>query len=57
MKSGDMRVLGIDPGYGRVGWAVLKGNRSVQEVVEWGCFETRKGMGRSRRLGMIYGEE
>lgn len=35
-----MRVLGIDPGYGRFGWSVLEGNRSRQGLIACGCEET-----------------
>ena len=35
-----MRVLGIDPGFGRMGWAVLEGNRASQRLVQCGCLET-----------------
>ena len=33
-------MLGIDPGYGRFGWAVLEGNRAKQALIECGCEET-----------------
>lgn len=51
-----MKILGIDPGYGRVGWAVVEGNRSVQQLVEYGCFETKAGLESSLRLQLIYDE-
>ena len=35
-----MRVLGIDPGYGRFGWSILDGNRARQDLVVCGCEET-----------------
>lgn len=35
-----MRVLGIDPGTGRMGWAVVEGNRVRQVLVACGCVET-----------------
>lgn len=34
------KVLGIDPGFGRIGWAIVTGNRSIQELVAYGCIET-----------------
>lgn len=34
------KVLGIDPGFGRVGWAIVTGNRSVQQLDMYGCIET-----------------
>ena len=53
MKQKSMRVLGIDPGFGRLGWAVVDGNRATQTVVEWGCFETKAGLEPSRRYEMV----
>jgi crossover junction endodeoxyribonuclease RuvC len=35
-----MRVFGIDPGTGRMGWAIVEGNRSKQVLVACGCVET-----------------
>jgi crossover junction endodeoxyribonuclease RuvC len=35
-----MKILGIDPGYGRVGWSVIEGNHSKQTLVDVGCLET-----------------
>lgn len=34
------KVLGIDPGFGRIGWAIVAGNRSVQQLDAYGCIET-----------------
>lgn len=34
------KVLGIDPGFGRIGWAIVEGNRSVQSLSTYGCIET-----------------
>ena len=44
------RVLGIDPGFGRLGWAVLEGNKSKQVVVAHGCLETNPRSKLSERL-------
>jgi crossover junction endodeoxyribonuclease RuvC len=38
----DMRVIGIDPGYGRVGWGVVEGERHQLASRSWGCIETAK---------------
>jgi crossover junction endodeoxyribonuclease RuvC len=35
-----MRILGIDPGYGRFGYAILEGNRAKQSLITCGCEET-----------------
>ena len=42
-----MVILGIDPGYARVGWAVL-------EVQSCGCIETSKEMASQERLVDVY---
>lgn len=49
-----MRVLGIDPGFGRMGWAVLEGNRANQKLVECGCLETSPDDSLNVRLEEIY---
>jgi len=49
-----MRVLGIDPGFGRVGWAILEGNRSKQAVIDFGCLETSPTDSLNVRLEEIY---
>jgi crossover junction endodeoxyribonuclease RuvC len=48
------RVLGIDPGFGRIGWAIVEGSSSKQSVVSFGCLETSKDDAMSIRLGEIY---
>lgn len=45
-----MKVLGIDPGFGRLGWAVLEGNKNKQALIAYGCFETNSKTKLSRRL-------
>ena len=37
-----MRVIGIDPGYGRVGWGVVDEHRHELASRAWGCIETVK---------------
>jgi crossover junction endodeoxyribonuclease RuvC len=49
-----MRVLGIDPGFGRMGWAVLEGNKAKQVLVECGCLETSPDDSLNVRLEEIY---
>lgn len=36
------RILGIDPGYGRIGFGVIEGSRSSWVHVAHGCIETDK---------------
>ena len=35
------RILGIDPGYGRVGFGVLEKIKGEWEAISWGCIETK----------------
>lgn len=35
-------ILGIDPGYGRLGWAIGQKNGAAWDQVELGCIETSK---------------
>ncbi|MGB8954869.1 MAG: crossover junction endodeoxyribonuclease RuvC [Tumebacillaceae bacterium] len=50
-----MRILGIDPGYGRTGYGVVDvvGNR--MKSVEYGCIETKPNTPMPDRLFDIYG--
>jgi crossover junction endodeoxyribonuclease RuvC len=40
MKTSCRRILGIDPGYGRMGWAIIDVDRSVCTRIASGCFST-----------------
>jgi crossover junction endodeoxyribonuclease RuvC len=47
------RVLGIDPGYDRLGWAVLERFSGKESVIASGCIETdRKAEGAARLLAI-----
>jgi len=48
-----MRVLGIDPGYGRFGWAIVEGNRAKQALVACGCEETASNAATPQRYLII----
>lgn len=48
------RVLGIDPGFGRVGWGVIEKKKGEWEVVDWGCVETSAKDNFIDRLKAIY---
>lgn len=39
-RDKDDRILGIDPGFGRVGWGVIEKRRGEWEHVAHGCIET-----------------
>lgn len=49
-----VHVLGIDPGTGRLGWAIVSHEKGVDSLVECGCFETKAKTELSVRLKLIY---
>ena len=49
-----MRVLGIDPGFARVGWGVLEVQNSEFRIQSYGCIETSKNMDSQDRLVAVY---
>lgn len=52
-----MKILGIDPGYALVGWAVVeyeKDSSSKPKVVDYGVIETAKELELPERLNEIY---
>lgn len=49
-----MKVLGIDPGTGRLGWAILKKEGSKEELIDCGCFETKTNSPQPDRLVKIF---
>lgn len=51
-----MRVLGIDPGTGRLGWAVLEKKAGLETLLECGCVETAAKTDLSTRLEIIFNE-
>lgn len=46
-------ILGVDPGYGRVGIAVIKNEKSRQTLLHSECFETASKLPHYKRLFMI----
>ncbi len=36
-----MKILGIDPGTGRLGWGIVSHEKGIDTFVDCGCFETR----------------
>ncbi len=52
-------ILGIDPGYGKCGWAILEKSRLMAyglKLVSCGCIETKNNKSLAERLGIIYQE-
>jgi crossover junction endodeoxyribonuclease RuvC len=50
-----MRILGIDPGYGRLGYGVVESIGNRMKSVEYGCIETKPHTPMPDRLIDIYG--
>ncbi len=51
-----MRILGIDPGFARVGWGVLEVQNSESRIQNYGCVETSKNTDSQDRLVSVYKE-
>lgn len=51
-----MRILGIDPGIARTGWAVVDGTSSKVKAIAYGCIETKASSDTSKRLAAIHKE-
>ncbi len=49
-----MKVLGIDPGTGRLGWAIGEKQKGKESMVECGCFETKANSDQADRLLKIF---
>lgn len=49
-----MKILGIDPGIGRMGWGVIETVNSKQKIVNCGCVETSTKLSVEKRLKEIY---
>lgn len=47
------RILGIDPGYGRLGIAVIENKNNKVVLLHSECFETSKSMSYTERLGLV----
>jgi crossover junction endodeoxyribonuclease RuvC len=47
-------ILGIDPGTGRLGWAILRIDGGVKKLLDYGCLETKANTPLPERLDYIY---
>ena len=54
MGGGSVRILGIDPGYGITGFALVEANRGNAQLLHCGVITTPAGMDFSARLEIIY---
>lgn len=48
-----MRILGIDPGIGRIGWGIIDHTSGKQNLVDYGCLETDSKLAHDLRLKLI----
>ena len=53
MTLNPKKVLGIDPGYARCGWAIVEKQRDKNILVDAGCFETNAKMPYQERLQKV----
>lgn len=51
-----MRILGIDPGTARVGWAIVDEQAGKLTTLRYGCITTNKSNSPPDRLSIIYNE-
>lgn len=49
-----MKILGIDPGTGRVGWGIVSHDKGDDTFIDCGCFETKVNSELPERLLKIY---
>jgi crossover junction endodeoxyribonuclease RuvC len=49
-----MTILGIDPGFARVGWAIMDAQSSKYDLQNCGCVETSKDTPSDERLVDVY---
>ncbi len=49
-----LRILGVDPGYGRVGWGIVEKFRGDITYIAHGCIETSPKVSFSQRLSDIF---
>lgn len=47
-------VLGIDPGFGRVGWGVIREEHGKLQAIDYGVIETPAGTPFAKRLQIIF---
>lgn len=56
MKNKSKIILGIDPGYARAGWSVLKKTGQNLELLDYGCVESGKETEHAERLKNVHSE-
>ena len=48
-----MKILGIDPGFARLGYAILEKNKNSLRVIDCACFETKPKSDYGKRLLLV----
>jgi len=51
-----MKILGIDPGLGRAGWAIVEADSGKFSAVGYGCIETTNKSSEAMRIKILYAE-
>ncbi|MBP6882297.1 MAG: crossover junction endodeoxyribonuclease RuvC [Candidatus Levybacteria bacterium] len=51
-----MRIIGIDPGLGRLGWGVVQSVSNRQIAIRYGCIETDKDTPEEKRIEEVYSQ-
>lgn len=49
-EKNSIRILGIDPGYGRMGYGIIEDKNGKLQAIDYGCVETLKSDDRASRL-------
>jgi len=49
-----MKILGIDPGIGRLGWGIVSHDKGIDSYIDSGCFETQANSDLPERLLKIH---
>ncbi len=50
----EIKILGIDPGYGRTGWGMIENQGSQIKMLDYGCVETSGKIEFPERLKYLY---
>ncbi len=53
MKNNNFKILGLDPGFGRIGYAVILNQSDSLKLLHFGCLETDKKLFLPNRLKQL----
>lgn len=51
-----MKIIGVDPGLGRLGWGIVEAHNSSFRAKDFGCIETSGKMVEEQRIKVVYDE-